>query len=379
MTTEEAFIREIRDHPEEDSTWSVYADWLEDLGDPLGELIRVRIQLEDLAATDPERRKLEERQSELEHATSFVEWKSQLSRHGFDVRCRRGFVEELRLELPSWPLSDSSLVQRRLESVQSLLSPPSRFLALLRKLRIRGDLDYGSEKKFRVTPDVAGGLLALGCFEDLESLEIDSDDGTLILGADTVRVVVTHPNLGRLKKLILNGHQVGDEGSQALAASGRWARLTWLELRGNGIGDGGARALATSAHLTKLTDLDLRYNSIGDEGARAFATSAYLGNLRRLKLHGNPVGPEGAAALKRRFGEVCLLPQLQRPGNSRPGDWYCVECGASNFARREVCYECRSERPQPLLRPGDWLCPSCRAHNFARRQSCHQCKTERSS
>jgi hypothetical protein len=96
-------------------------------------------------------------------------------------------------------------------------------------------------------------------------------------------------------------------------------------------------------------------------------------------LDGNAISPAGVQTLKKQFGGACLLPRLPGSGRSRPGDWNCVECGASNFSSRDVCYECRSPRRQPRLREGDWLCPGCSAHNFARRQACHRCKAARPS
>ena len=126
--------------------------------------------------------------------------------------------------------------------------------------------------------------------------------------------------------------------------------------------------------------------------------------------------------------------------STRPGDWYCENCNAHNFASRNACFKCKEikknvtpvmqpppqassptgssgggmERefvpPPPLgnpsaagakqaddydvdikangyshnggveaaLRPGDWLCAGCRAHNFASRVVCFKCKTRKS-
>ena len=126
--------------------------------------------------------------------------------------------------------------------------------------------------------------------------------------------------------------------------------------------------------------------------------------------------------------------------STRPGDWYCENCNAHNFASRNACFKCKEMKknimpvttptsvgsmggdntrafvpPPPLgnptaagakqahsigsgdysnegeangyshhsgdvssvLRPGDWLCPSCRAHNFASRTACFKCKARK--
>jgi uncharacterized protein (TIGR02996 family) len=377
MTTEEAFIRGIRERPDDDLTWSVYADWLEERGDPLGDLIRVEGQLEKLPATDPRRSDLEQRRRALEDATSFLECQRRLARCRLGARSRRGFVEELVLELSRWPAWDRSQTRGILDSLAAFLSGHPRFLALLRTFRIRGDLDYGSEKEFALASDVAAELLAFRWFAELATLDLGNVNGTLILGVQTVQVAVTHPNLERLGKLVLSGHPLGDQGAEVLAASCRLVHLSGLYLSGTGIGDQGARALAGAAPLAALTELDLRYNRITDEGARSLAASPYLVNLKKLKLHGNSIGPEGKRHLQQRYGKACLLPQLPGSERPRPGDWSCFECGARNFASRGVCYECQSPRPKARLREGDWLCPACNTHNFARRQTCHQCKTMR--
>jgi uncharacterized protein (TIGR02996 family) len=372
--SEAPFIRAIAEAPDEDLPRLIYADWLEEQGSPYGEFIRVQLQQEKGSLTPAERSLLLRRKLELEQALALDAWKR---RFPLDVWYRRGFVYELKLEYRRWASLDRSRLGNLLQSLQSLLSQPCRFLALPVALRIVGDLDEGSEREFRLPSEFVGDLLALPWFANLDALALDN--GTLIVDVETVRVVVTHSNLKGLKKLILTGHEVGDEVCRMLATFGQLDSLTTLQLFGTGTGDGGARVLAESARFAKFTELDLRFNRIGDEGARALAASEHLSALKKLKLHGNLIGPEGVAALKSRFGAVCLLPSLQRPGKSRPGDWYCSECGASNFASRDVCYECRSPRRRPRLREGDWLCPGCNAHNFASRQSCHRCKGSRPS
>jgi uncharacterized protein (TIGR02996 family) len=65
MPTEGPF-REIWSSPEDDAPRLVYADWLEDHGDAeRAELIRVQCRLAHMAADDPERAELEEREQDL--------------------------------------------------------------------------------------------------------------------------------------------------------------------------------------------------------------------------------------------------------------------------------------------------------------------------
>ena len=42
MTHDEAFLQAIIDNPDDDAPRLIYADWLEERGDPRGEFIRVQ-------------------------------------------------------------------------------------------------------------------------------------------------------------------------------------------------------------------------------------------------------------------------------------------------------------------------------------------------
>ncbi len=62
-----AFIRAMLDVPEDRNTWLVYADWLDDRGDPRAEFLRLMVQLRDLAPDDPARIPIEVRLIELRY------------------------------------------------------------------------------------------------------------------------------------------------------------------------------------------------------------------------------------------------------------------------------------------------------------------------
>ncbi|KAA6425648.1 MAG: hypothetical protein FRX49_04545 [Trebouxia sp. A1-2] len=87
----------------------------------------------------------------------------------------------------------------------------------------------------------------------------------------------------------------------------------------------------------------------------------------------------------------------------KPGDWTCPSCSANNFSRRTDCFRCNTpkpedqgyraqsrrdsfadtrsrsssssnfERPVYEAKPGDWDCTACGASNFARRGLCFKC------
>src|SRR5262249_49882413 len=62
---EQTFLHAIRAEPGDDIKRLVYADWLEERGDPRGEFIRVQCRLAHLAPGDLARQELFEREREL--------------------------------------------------------------------------------------------------------------------------------------------------------------------------------------------------------------------------------------------------------------------------------------------------------------------------
>lgn len=64
MSDREAFLRAIRANPDDDTVRLVFADWLDEHDDPLGEFIRVQIELEPIRDTleDPHARHLIQRE-----------------------------------------------------------------------------------------------------------------------------------------------------------------------------------------------------------------------------------------------------------------------------------------------------------------------------
>jgi carbon storage regulator len=62
---ENAFVQAVVEEPADEGLRLIFADWLEERGDPLGEFLRVRCRLARLAAGDPQREGLEERERAL--------------------------------------------------------------------------------------------------------------------------------------------------------------------------------------------------------------------------------------------------------------------------------------------------------------------------
>ncbi len=89
-----AFLHAIRETPDADLPRLVYADWLDENGDPArAEFLRVQCELATRPDHDPLYRELEDREHELlsEHEPA---WAGELPKYATEWEWRRGFVEE---------------------------------------------------------------------------------------------------------------------------------------------------------------------------------------------------------------------------------------------------------------------------------------------
>jgi uncharacterized protein (TIGR02996 family) len=67
MDAEAGFIEAIRQRSDDRERWLIFADWLEEQGDPRGELIRLQVHLAELSGDDPGRLALQDREFVLFH------------------------------------------------------------------------------------------------------------------------------------------------------------------------------------------------------------------------------------------------------------------------------------------------------------------------
>jgi uncharacterized protein (TIGR02996 family) len=261
MTHDDAFFQAIIENPDDDTPRLVYADWLEEHGQPdRATFIRVQCALAHLPDDAPQRKGLEAREGELLGAHR-AEWERPLRRllPGMvaNIHFRRGFVEKAFVESRAFRVHAEELFR----------------LAPLRHLGL-----YMTGSRVAPFPNLAFVNRLVGQLAGL-------------------------PQLGGLATLDLGLMSVGDEGTTALSSSPHLGGLTALRLGDNSVGDWGVGALATSAGLPHLAILDLSGNRVTDAGALALAGSAHFGRLKSLDLRVNPIGPQGREALRARFGD----------------------------------------------------------------------------
>jgi uncharacterized protein (TIGR02996 family) len=345
-----AFLRAIRAAPDDDLPRLIYADYLDDHGDPRGEFIRVQIERPRLRRDDPRRMELKAREDELLRRHR-EEWEGPLAAVVSHAVFRRGFIDDVlvmaeaflaharilfdwapiqtiklrgtfryvaailkRPELAA--LSGLDLCFDHLDGRDAALLAACRHLAGLKRLNLNGN-PIGDE-----------GVACLGTSPHLTGLEalhlehcglgpaaVDTlvasrltrlralDFSENLLGDSGVARLATASFLGRFVTLDLTAVGMNDEGARRLGESPALRGLRRLRLGYNGIGDAGAIALVRSPHLAGLTSLDLNGNAIGDAGAQAVLDAPHLRGLARLELSVNPLSRAMRLKLDEAFGE----------------------------------------------------------------------------
>jgi len=178
MTPHDAFLQAIRDNPEDDAVRLIYADYLEEKGDPAGldraEFIRLQLELGRLPADSTDRATLLARGRRLlrEHEAEWVAGDLRGLVRGGEFR--RGFVEKVALPAEVFPQRADELIR----------------LAPLREVHLTGRRDV--VRQLARTP-LLGQLSGL----DLKGNFLNDSD---------LAWLVESPFLGRLTRLDLSNN-----------------------------------------------------------------------------------------------------------------------------------------------------------------------------
>ena len=272
---EEAFLSDILEHPDDDAPRLVFADWLEDNGNPSrADFIRVQCELAQIPNDERRLLGLKQREADL------------LRRH---QQCWTAPVAECRV---SWPVFRRGFIEAVDVSAAVFVEGSSRLFALapIREVTLH---------------DAVGRLTELArCpwLARLSLLRLAGSEAELVGGTGRLRAfgaLCGSPHLHHLRGLDLTGCGIGTSGAVVLALSRSLPALAELGLGENDLGDDAVAALAGLDHRGGLEVLDLSNNAVTDHGAQLLARSTTLGRLRWLRLDGNPIGNEGVEALLR--------------------------------------------------------------------------------
>lgn len=251
---EAAFLDRVCADPDDDAPRLIFADWLDERGDPRGEFIRVQVALARLPAGDRRRDTLVDREAAL-LARYHARWSDPLKGIAGWTEFRRGFVDTVNI--------DGRSFLRRADDLFRLA--PVRHV---RFLDIGGTLERVTE-----APQLAR-LTALTIYAQ----HIDER---------LARCLAESPHVAGLRALNIGRNRVGDRGVERLAWTPRFRELAVLDLSDNAVGDGGARTLAESSNLGNLESLELRRNDLTRAGLGYLCSSPALTRLRHLGLSHN--------------------------------------------------------------------------------------------
>jgi uncharacterized protein (TIGR02996 family) len=311
MNLETAFLRAIREAPDDDAPRLVYADWLTDHGDESGraraDLIRVQCELARLDADDPRRGGLAAREAALLDAHAdwpdldFAAWLGhrkrgcrnpeghdfcKIVRDGVLARCERDRLPEddprrkrLQAKLDDlgrrmdggynflaptceMPLYESPVFRRGfVESATVQDWAVNLFAEALPHVGVLRELEIENDTVVDGAGDVAMGRLigVLGKLP-LESLDVNASIDDL----ETIGLLVSIPAARRLKKLGFwcdDGLETGDECAAVLAGSPHLCGLRDLEMgHSEGFTEEDFLAVLDSPHLTGLVRCRLRHS-----------------------------------------------------------------------------------------------------------------------
>lgn len=299
MDSREGFAAEIRANPGDVVPRLVYADFLEESGDPQGEFVRVQCELAGTSVTGQPPARLREREAELLEAygETWLGRLRDLGAEGVDTRCfRLGLAERVRIPADRVP----DVVDQLCEAEPALHC-----------LEVRG-ADRGINELVAATlpPQIvevelaSNGLLAEYVPEFLrapwrETIRV-LNLGFNRLG-DAGIAALTDQEWPELQRLVLDSTRLGPEGVRAIATWPTMSHVESLSLNLNAVG-AGATWLGRSVVLNELRRLALASNRIDQGGAEAFAGAAWFGSIEELVLRHNPLGSAGLRALANSTG-----------------------------------------------------------------------------
>jgi uncharacterized protein (TIGR02996 family) len=284
MSDNAAFLKAILDNPDDDQLRLIYADWLEERGDPRGEFIRVQYARPE---ADPNTREyldlvLRERQLLALHE---AEWLGQLSELGTRWEFRHGFAEK-----------GEMTARQFLERAERLFQ-----LAPVRAMRFTDVIELTTnevgQRVYRSHEAPVHWMPSLAQCAWLSRLSAIALCQDAYLTDEDVSNLGKSPYVLSLQKLELSTNGLGLNSARALAAAPSLTALSWLSFSGNAIGDLGIQALAASTALPSLRHLIVQHCDITATGLRTLAGSDLMNQLETLELDGNVLENAGARLL----------------------------------------------------------------------------------
>ncbi len=319
MNSHPGFLDAIHAAPDDDTPRLIYADWLDENGDPdRAEFIRLQIDSARLPEGDPRGVDLDVRAEEILAARE-TEWLGEWSERLVHWSFQRGFLDAITIEAEPFLTRGDELFQRfpvrKVRFVDANGDAPSPDIvdnivasANLQRIRsLEGKESTGSSctwayhipqlsswtglRELSLGDDFADGwdsvhegLLVVLCgaphLANLEALDLGVTFPDT-LGDRAVELLADATFARQLVSLVLDGHGVGDTGAIRLATDSRFGRLRRLRLANcGGVTETGLRALLYSETLPHLRDICLSCTA----DPRILAVAPLVAQLERLDL-----------------------------------------------------------------------------------------------
>jgi uncharacterized protein (TIGR02996 family) len=359
--TEESFRATIRANPLDATTRLVYADWLDEHGNPVdaarqracadpasdekrlalaaayetecdaerAEFVRTQVAQGELARGDV-RRYCDDRVTQQLIENSLPKWDDDLPKWARNVcdearhqSYRRGLPVVIHCDIADWLERGEQVLERHAveEVVFSWYTLRPRLDDWLRSPLTACVKRFVLSGQY-LTDDDLRKIAASPALSHVEKLDLSHNS----FGDDGVAALANSPNLSHLQELDLLVTRLGSEGFRALTHSDRLPELCSLTVGHNhcAVGDEDMRDLGNSPHRyerlslygTAVTDrgvellcrakcvaglkhLDLGGNALTAPAAEALAGSENLGRLESLSLVNTRIGDQGAAAIGR--------------------------------------------------------------------------------
>ena len=321
---ERAFFDPIRDAPADDGPRLIYADWLDEHGQPdRAEFVRLQCALDRLPDDDPRLADVRDRERQLAD-THAARWAADVAPLVTGWAFRRGVIDSVSVTADQFLAHGATVFDlapvrkvRFLDVGEHLAAVvQSPLLRHVRELDLSGNAlgDRGPTLLARsphlgrvaaldlgFTDLGAAGLTALAdspALGGLRSLRLNDNPN---LDARSIRALAESPHLAELVDLDLSGNGLSGADLRPLFDGPPARRLERLVLQGNRLGNDGTRDFVTSLVFTRMAErdglVDLRRVEMGPAGAQALADVLALGAVESLDLEGNPLGDAGLAAL----------------------------------------------------------------------------------
>jgi len=306
----EPFLAEILARPSEDVPRLVFADWLEEHGDPRGEFIRIQCQRENMTPADPGFERLSDRESTLlnefgpQWCVELPEW----ARAGCEFS--RGFADRVhvwhRHHFPS--LNDlRTLAPIQSLAIHDIAGAMDQFLATnvldwlpaLVLLDSRAGIDEWKQL-LRLNDDDADGVPDGVLVRRLSAIGLQLLDAAGVV----LKTKAALPNLEHLE-LIRCGWTA--RGVEMFADTTRLPKLENLDLSENVIGNAGVWHLSLAPNRARLRRLSLRATDLSNDGIKHLTEAKFAGSLQMLDVSGNRLTDDGAFHLAGAFPNLKWL------------------------------------------------------------------------